>query len=45
MSLISNKPLGSIKEEDLRALIEAGECESKVIEYKKELPKFDDIDD
>jgi hypothetical protein len=45
MSLISNKSLDSITESDLQDLINAKESESKVIEYKKELPKFDNIDD
>jgi predicted HTH transcriptional regulator len=45
MSLISNMPLGDIEEKHLEALIKEKTPERKVIEYKSELPKFDDPDD
>lgn len=44
MSLISNMPLDDVKEEHIQALIDANTPEMKSIEYKSELPKFDDLD-
>lgn len=45
MSLISNMPLDDIEEKHLQGLIDAKTPERKIIEYKSELPKFDDTDD
>ena len=40
VSLISNKPLDTITEEDLQSLIDNGEIETKNMDYKKILPDF-----
>ena len=41
MSLISNKPLDTVTEEDLLGLIDDEEIEIKNMDYKKTIPRLE----